>query len=150
GGSSVWLREYSRLLPAAEGQPRYMVGIAVDVTERRMLEDQLVQAERVEAVSRLASRMAHDLNNTLMILTGYSEELLTALPAGSTLRSDVQEILTATERVGGLTSQLLSFARRQGPVAAQMDLESVLGRISPLLNALLGTHVGLDMRLSGE
>ncbi len=149
-GGSVWLREYSRLLPAAEGQPRYMIGVAVDVSERRMLEEQLVQAERVEAVSRLASRMAHDLNNTLMILTGYSEELLTALPAGSTLRSDVQEILTATERMGGLTSQLLSFARRQGPAAAEMELESALGKISPLLNALLGTHVGLDMRLSGE
>jgi len=150
GGGSVWLRECSRVLPAAEGRPRYVIGVAVDVTERRMLEDQLVQAERVEAVSRLASRMAHDLNNTLMILTGYSEELLTALPAGSTMRSDVQEILTATERMGGLTSQLLSFARRQGPAVAEMELESALGKISPLLNALLGTHVGLDMRLSGE
>jgi CheY-like chemotaxis protein len=115
-----------------------------------MLEDQLMQAERVEAVSRLASRMAHDLNNTLMILTGYSEELLTALPAGSTMRSDVQEILTATERMGGLTSQLLSFARRQGPAAAEMELESALGKMSARLNALLGTHVGIDMRISGE
>ena len=150
GGGSVWLREYSRFLPAAEGQPRYMIGVAVDVTERRMLEDQLMQAERVEAVSRLASRMAHDLNNTLMILTGYSEELLTALPAGSTMRSDVQEILTATERMGGLTSQLLSFARRQGPAAAEMELESALGKMSARLNALLGTHVGIDMRISGE
>lgn len=150
GGGSVWLREYSRLLPAAEGQPRYMIGVAVDVTERRMLEDQLVQAERVEAVARLASRMAHDLNNTLMILTGYSEELLTALPAGSTMRSDVQEILTATERMGGFTSQLLSFARRQGPVAEELELDGVLARMSPRLNALLGTHVGLDLHPSAE
>ncbi len=150
GGGSIWLRESSRLLPAAEGQPRYMIGMAVDVTERRMLEDQLIQAERVDAVSRLASRMAHDLNNTLMILTGYSEELLTALPAGSTMRSDVQEILTATERVGGLTSQLLSFARRQGQAGASMDLESAIGRISPRLSALLGTHVGLELQLSAE
>ena len=150
GGGSLWLREYSRLLPAAEGQPRYMIGVAVDVTERRMLEDQLVQAERVEAVSRLASRMAHDLNNALMILTGYSEELLTALPAGSTMRADVQEILTATERVGGLTSQLLSFARRQGQPAAEIELESALRKISLRLDALLGTHVGLDLRLSTE
>jgi two-component system, cell cycle sensor histidine kinase and response regulator CckA len=150
GGGSVWLREYSRLLPAAEGQPRYMIGVAVDVTERRMLEDQLVQAERVEAVSRLASRMAHDLNNTLMILTGYSEELLTVLPAGSNMRSDVQEILTATERMGGLTSQLLSFVRRQGPPAAEMELESALGKIRVRLNALLGTHVGLDLHPSAE
>jgi two-component system, cell cycle sensor histidine kinase and response regulator CckA len=149
-GGALWLREYARLLPAAEGQPRYMIGVAVDVTERRMLEDQLVQAERVEAVSRLASRMAHDLNNALMVLTGYSEELLTALPAGSTMRSDVQEILSATERVGGLTSQLLSFARRQGQAAAEIELESALGKISLRLAAILGTHVGLDLRLSAE
>jgi PAS domain S-box-containing protein len=150
GGGALWLREYSRLLPAAEGQTRYMVGVAVDVTERRMLEDQLVQAERVEAVSRLASRMAHDLNNALMILTGYSEELLAGLPAGSGMRSDVQEILTATKRVGGLTSQLLSFARRPGQAGAEMELESALGKIGLRLDALLGTHVGLDLRLSPE
>ncbi|HTB19138.1 MAG TPA: response regulator [Bryobacteraceae bacterium] len=150
GGSSVWLREYARILPAGEGQPRYMIGVAVDVSERRMLEDQLVQAERVEAVSRLASRMAHDLNNMLMILTGYSEELLTSLPAGSTLRADVQEILAATDRMSGLTSQLLSFARRQSGAAAEMDLESTLGRFGPRLSALLGTHVGLELHISGE
>jgi len=154
GGGSVWLREYSRLLPneepGADGQPRYMIGVAVDVTERRMLEDQLVQAERVEAVSRLASRMAHDLNNMLMILTGYSEELLTSLPAGSTLRADVQEILAATDRMSGLTNQLLSFTRRQGGVSAEVDLESTLGRFGPRWSALLGTHVGLELRLSGE
>jgi two-component system, cell cycle sensor histidine kinase and response regulator CckA len=150
GGSSVWLREYARVLSGVEGQPRYLLGVAVDVTERRMLEDQLLQSERVEAVSRLASRMAHDLNNMLMILTGYSEELLTNLPAGSTLRADVQEILAATDRMSGLTSQLLSFARRQGAAAVEMDLESTLGRFSPRLSALLGTHVGLELHMSGE
>ncbi len=153
-GGTVWLREYARVLPASEAggenQPRYMIGVAVDVTERRMLEDQLVQSERVEAVSRLASRMAHDLNNMLMILTGYSEELLTSLPAGSTLRSDVQEILAATDRMSGLTSQLLSFARRQAGAAMEMDLESTLVRFGPRLNALLGTHVGLEFRSSVE
>ncbi len=153
-GGSVWLREYARLLPAPEtgpeGQPRYMIGVAVDVTERRMLEDQLLQSERVEAVARLASRMAHDLNNMLMILTGYSEELLTGLPAGSTLRSDVQEILAATDRMSGLTSQLLSFARRQGGAAPEIDLESTLGRFGPRLSSLLGTHVGLEFRASSE
>ena len=140
----------SRFGGRREGQPRYLIGVAVDVTERRMLEDQLVQSERVEAVSRLASRMAHDLNNMLMILTGYSEELLTGLPAGSTLRADVQEILAATDRMSGLTSQLLSFARRQGGATTEMDLESTLGRFGPRLSALLGTHVGLELRMSGE
>ena len=145
GGSRVAARICPSASRAAEGQPRYLIGVAVDVTERRMLEDQLVQSERVEAVSRLASRMAHDLNNMLMILTGYSEELLTGLPAGSTLRADVQEILAATERMSGLTSQLLSFARRQGGRSSEMDLESTLGRFGPRLSALLGTHVGLEL-----
>jgi len=155
GGGSVWLREYARVLPpdsenGGGGRPRAMIGVAVDVTERRMLENQLVQSERVDAVARLASRMAHDLNNALMILTGYSEELLTGLPAGSALRADVQEILAATDRMSGLTSQLLSFARRPGGAAIEMDLEATLGRFGPRLNALLGTHVGLELRMSGE
>jgi PAS domain S-box-containing protein len=149
-GSSVWIREYARLIPGADGAPRYMIGLAVDVTERRMLEDQLVQSERVEAVSRLASRMAHDLNNMLMILTGYSEELLTNLPAGSGLRADVQEILAATERMSGLTGQLLSFARRPGAGVTDLDLASTLGKLSPRWGALLGTHVGLEFRISAE
>src|ERR1019366_6352478 len=100
--------------------------------------------------SRLASRMAHDLNNMLMILTGYSEELLTGLPPGSALGAGVPEILAATDPMSGLTSQLLSFARRQGGAVTEMDLESTLGRFGPRLSALLGTHVGLELRMSGE
>ena len=150
GGGSVWLREYARVLLAAEGQPRYLIGIAVDVSERRMLEDQLVQSERVEAVSRLASRMAHDLNNMLMILTGYSEELLTSLPSGSSLRADVQEILAATDRMSGLTSKLLAFARRQPGHVSEVDLEPALARFSPRWSALLGTHMSLELRASAE
>ncbi len=149
-GNTVWLREYARLLPNSEGEQRYLIGIAVDVTERRMLEVQLVQSERVDAVARLASRMAHDLNNMLMILTGYSEELLTSLPAGSTLRSDVQEILAATERMSGLTSQLLAFSRRPASGVTEMELESTLARFSPRWSALLGTHVGLEIHPSAE
>jgi len=125
-GRIVWLRESARLLKDAEGQPAYFIGVAVDVTERRELEDQLVQSERVEAVSRLASRMAHDLNNMLMILTGYGEELLNGIPAGSQLRGDVQEILAAAGRMNGLTSQLLAFARHPGNVAGIVSLETVL------------------------
>lgn len=149
-GSIVWLREQARLIPATEDQPQYMIGIAVDITERRMLEDQLLQSERVEAVARLASRVSHDLNNMLMILTGYSEELLSNLPAGSNLRADVQEILTATDRMSGLANQLLSFARRPTGAVAEMDLESALERFRPRLSALLGTHVGLEFQLSPQ
>ncbi len=138
-GRTVWLRESARVLNDA-----YLVGITVDATERRLLEDQLVQAERVEAVSKLASRMAHDLNNMLMILTGYGEELLNTIPEGSPMRPDVQEILNATERMSGLASQLLTFARKQPAAAETIQLETLLNNLRPRL-------VGdLEVRLSSE
>jgi PAS domain S-box-containing protein len=144
-GRLRWLRETARLLSDAEGNPSYFIGVTVDVTERRELEDQLVQSERVEAVSRLASRMAHDLNNMLMILTGYGEELLNGIQAGSPLRGDVQEILAAAERMTGLTTQLLAFARHPGSAAGVVSLETVL---SGMKNRLAKLHV--DFKLSPD
>ena len=149
-GRVLWVRESARVLARGEGEPSYLVGLTVDATERRMLEDQLVQSERVEAVSRLASRMAHDLNNVLMILTGYGEELLNGLPQGSALRSDVQEILAATERMSGLTGQLLSFARRQGAAAVTLELEPGLSAMRQRWSELLGTGFALDLQLASE
>ena len=81
----------------------------------------------------LASRMAHDLNNMLMILTGYGEELLNGAPAGSPLRGDVQEILAAAERMNGLTNHLLAFTRHPGTVPGIVSLETVLGGLQKRL-----------------
>ncbi len=125
-GRVVWLRESVRVATDGEGRPVMLAGVSVDVTERRLLEQQMVQAERVEAVTKLASRMAHDLNNMLMILTGYSEELLSGLPATSPLRAEVQEILSAAERISGLTSHLLAFTRKQAAAAETIELEPVV------------------------
>jgi len=149
-GRTLWLRESARILSGGAGEARYLIGFTADVTERRMLEDQLVQSERVDGVSRLASRMAHDLNNVLMILTGYGEELLNGIPAGSTLRSDVQEILAATERITGLTAQLLAFARRQGAVAVTLELEPTLSALAQRWSDVLGTAFALELRLASE
>ncbi len=141
-GSVVWVRESARLLTDAAGRPHQLVGITIDVTERRLLQDQLVQSERVQAVSKLAGRMAHDLNNMLMIVTGHSEELLNSLPANSPLRADVQGILDATERMSGLTGHLLAFTRRQGAVASSVDLDKVL--------RALEQRSGLQLKLSAQ
>ncbi|MGD0299840.1 MAG: response regulator [Bryobacteraceae bacterium] len=134
-GRVLWLRENTQLLTDAQGRPRYLTGITTDVTERRSLQDQLVQAERVQAVSKLAGRMAHDLNNMMMIVTGHSEELLNNLPANSPLRADVQEILNATERMTGFTGNLLAFTRRPPSTASPIDLHSVLRSVERRLDA---------------
>jgi len=149
-GRMPWLREMARVVADSEGRASRLVGISMDVTERRLLEDQLTQAGRVEAISKLASRLAHDLNNMLMIMTGYGEELLNGLPQGSSLRSDVQEILTATERMTGLTSQLLSFARRQAAPAGTVELETMLGTVQQYLRVLVGEKTELQVKLSPE
>jgi len=149
-GRAIWLRERARVVSDSEGRPIGLIGLTLDVTERRLVEEQLTQAERVEAVSKLASRLAHDLNNMLMIVTGYGEELLNGLPQGSTLRSDVQEILTATERMTGLTSQLLSFARRQAAPAGTVELETLLGTVQQYLRVLMGEQAELEVKLSPE
>ncbi len=125
-GRILWVRESARLATDGDGRPRYLIGITVDVTERHMLQDQLLQSERVQAVSKLAGRMAHDLNNMLMIVTGHGEELLNSLPAGSPLRADVQEIMNATERMSGVTGHLLAFSRRPGATASSVPLDTVL------------------------
>ncbi|MGD0435180.1 MAG: PAS domain S-box protein [Bryobacteraceae bacterium] len=149
-GRFLWLRENARLLFDANGDPEFLVGISVDVTERRLLERQLAQSERVEAVTKLASRMAHDLNNMLMILTGYGEELLNGLPAASSLRADVQEVLGAAERMSGLTSQLLAFARRQSAAVEPLALEAALGGLARRLSAAAGPDVLLELKPSDE
>ena len=149
-GRLVWLRESARLLKDSAGQPTYLIGVTVDVTERRQLEDQLVQSERVEAVSRLASRMAHDLNNMLMILTGYGEELLNGIPAGNALRGDVQEILTATERMTALTNQLLAFSRRQSVTVHTVGLETVVSKLTERLRPLMKDGMELRVNLAAQ
>jgi two-component system, cell cycle sensor histidine kinase and response regulator CckA len=136
-GRVVWLRESSQILTDSQGRPRYLTGITADVTERRLLQDQLVQAERVQAISKLSGRLAHDLNNMLMIVTGHSEELLNSLPANSPLRADVQEILNATERMSGLTGHLLAFTRRQSTTAVPIALHEVLGVVERKLGLQL-------------
>jgi two-component system cell cycle sensor histidine kinase/response regulator CckA len=149
-GRVVWLRERARVVADSQGRPSRLAGVTMDVTERRLLEEQLTQAERVEAVSKLASRLAHDLNNMLMIMTGYGEELLNGLPQGSSLRADIQEVLTATDRMTALTSQLLSFARRQAAPAGTVELETMLGAVQQYLRVLVGEQTELEVKLSPE
>ena len=143
----MWLRERARVVTDPQGRPSHLIGVSMDVTERRRLEEQFTQAERVDAVAKLASSLAHDLNNMLMIVTGYGEELVSGLPQGSPLRSDIREILTATERMTGLTSQLLSFARRQAGPVGTVELETLLGAVQ---QSLVGEQVELELKLSAE
>ena len=118
---------------------------AEDVTERRALEQQLRQAQKMEAVGRLAGGIAHDFNNLLMVISGYSEFLLERIGDEPTLRGHAQEISNAAGRATSLTRQLLAFSRKQMLAPKIMDLNSVVSENVKMLTRLIGEDIDLVM-----
>jgi len=118
---------------------------AEDVTERRVLEDQLRQSQKMEAVGRLAGGIAHDFNNLLMVISGYSEFLLERLGAEPQLRGPAQEIASAAERASSLTRQLLAFSRKQMLAPRIVNLNEVATENTKMLTRMIGEDIDLVM-----
>jgi nitrogen-specific signal transduction histidine kinase/CheY-like chemotaxis protein len=117
------------------------------VTEKRRLEQQLRQAQKMEAVGRLAGGVAHDFNNILGVIMGYADIVSRRLPRGDALAGKVAEILKAADRAAGLTRQLLAFSRKQILQPRVLDLNSVMGDMDKMLRRLIGEDVELKTRL---
>ena len=145
-GRTLWLRETARILTDAQGKPQHLIGLTIDITERRQIEEEHVRAERMDALHKLSSRLSHDLNNVLMIVKGYGEELLNNIAKNDPLRADVQEILSATERISGLTGHLLAFTRRQASAAETFDVSEMLNALEGALKQAAGPKVTLELR----
>jgi PAS domain S-box-containing protein len=133
-----------------EGQVVGILGVARDVTERLNLEQQLRQAQKMEAVGRLAGGVAHDFNNILTAITGYADLLLEDLPAGDTRRPDVDEIRKAAERAAGLTRQLLAFSRQQVMQVQALDLNALVVESERMLGRLLGEDIQVATALAPD
>ncbi|HEV8240153.1 MAG TPA: ATP-binding protein [Thermoanaerobaculia bacterium] len=116
--------------------------------ELRQTEDQLRQAQKLEAVARLAGGIAHDFNNLLTVVIGHADLLLNTMAAGSAERGDVEQIKRAGERAAGLTRQLLAFSRQQVLVPKLLDLNRVLGGLQPMIGTLVGEDVDVSLRLA--
>jgi PAS domain S-box-containing protein len=116
-----------------------------DVTERRALEQQLRQSQKMEAIGRLAGGIAHDFNNLLMVISGYSEFLLERLGPDPALRGPAKEISTAAERATSLTRQLLAFSRKQMLTPKVLDLNAVVTENLKMLTRLIGEDIDLVM-----
>ena len=125
-------------------------GFFTDITERKRIEEQLRQAQRMEAIGRLAGGVAHDFNNILTVIAGYCELLLADLPAGSDLRPDVEEVAKAADRAGALTRQLLTISRDQVVQAEVLDLNAVIVNMEQMLRRLIGEDVQLETALAPE
>jgi len=123
------------------------VAVARDVSHERALEAQLAQGQRMEAVGRLAGGIAHDFNNILTAISGFGELAAAELPSDHPVASDIQQILKASARAAALTQALLAFSRRQAMQTRLIDLNEVLGGLTPMLGRLIGEDVRLVVRL---
>ena len=124
------------------GQKLFTV-ILRDITERTQLEEQLRQSQKMEAIGRLAGGVAHDFNNVLTVIIGYSQLVQAQLDDASPLRHDLEEIETAGHRAAGLTAQLLAFSRKQVLQPRVLDLNEVISDVDKMLRRLIGEDIDL-------
>jgi PAS domain S-box-containing protein len=146
-GGIIWVSDNAVFVPGSESHP-LMEGIIVDITERRVLEEQLQQARRMEAVGRLAGGVAHDFNNLLTIIKGYVELALNRIGGQPELRGNIQQIADAAERAVTLVRQLLAFSRKQVLKPRVLDLNDVVLNMDKMVRRLMNENI--EMRTSVE
>ena len=134
--------------PVEGGGMRSYTAIVRDVTDRRRLETELLHAQRLEALGRLAGGIAHDFNNLLTVISGYTELLLSELEPDDRLREPIGLIRQAGDHAAALTRQLLAFSRRQAVQPGHLDLNLVVSNLARLLRRLIGEDIELTLDLA--
>jgi PAS domain S-box-containing protein len=149
-GGSVW--QTLALDPVRDdaGKVTHFVGVLTDVSDHKRLEGQLLQAQKMEAVGRLAGGIAHDFNNLLTVINGYSGLLLQATHASDSAHTFAEEVARAGERAAALTAQLLAFSRKQVLSPVVVNLNALIADLSKLLRRLIGEDVELKAHLGPD
>ncbi len=148
-GSPIPMSVHASVL-IGDGEVVGVTAIARDLSERDRLETELRQAQKMEAVGRLATGIAHDFNNLITVLLGYSDELIEGSAEGTELRRAAVEVRRAADRASALTQQLLAFSRRQASVSHTVDLNQVIAHMEDLIRRLLGPEVRLRFNLQPD
>jgi two-component system cell cycle sensor histidine kinase/response regulator CckA len=146
-GKLYW--EYASISPIRneEGTITHYIGLKEDITERKSLEEQLRQSQKMEAIGRLAGGIAHDFNNMMTAVIGFSDYLLSARNEDESLCSIIKQIKTAGQRAASLTQHLLTFSRRQSTESQLIDLNSIISDMEHMLKQLIGEDIELIFAL---
>jgi signal transduction histidine kinase/CheY-like chemotaxis protein len=123
---------------------------ARQIAERKNLEDQLRQSQKMEAIGTLAGGIAHDFNNVLSVIMGYAQIVLDEVPRDSHWRTDLEEVVKAGARASALTRQILAFSRKQILQPEVLDPNEACRALAPMLRRLLGEHIDLRVHLDAE
>ena len=146
GNRDIWVRVHVSPVRDAPGIPQLAVCLVEDISEHELLEEQLRQASKMEALGRLAGGVAHDFNNMLTVVNGYADLLALALE-GDERQADANEIRKAGARATELTAQLLAFGRRSKRALEPVDLNGRIEAMVPMLRRLLGEDIEFGVAL---
>ena len=146
-GTSIDVSFWTAPLRDAAGAVTGVVEVVADNTERKRLEEQFRQAQKMEAVGRLAGGVAHDFNNLLTVITGYCQMLLDRFPGGDSNREDMLQVLEGSDRATTLTRQLLAFSRKQIVQPKVLELGALVLDMQQMLKRLLGVNIELVIQI---
>jgi PAS domain S-box-containing protein len=147
-GRVRWLADQGRVIRDQRGSPLYMTGVCLDTTERKLIEERLRQAQRMDSVGQLAGGIAHEANNMMSVVLGCADYVLQRTDLPGPVREDVDQIWKAAKRTASITQQLLAFSRRQVLQPQVLDLNATVRDLEPILSRTLGETRGLRMHLS--
>ena len=148
-GNELWIGQNVHI-EQENGQVTSLFAVARDITERRRVEEELRQAQKMEAVGQLAGGVAHDFNNLLTSIRGFSDLLARSINPDDPRRKDIGEILKATERAAELTRQLLAFSKRQVLRLESVSLNGVVEDMSKIVRRLLGERIEVQLKLDAD
>ncbi|HWA86487.1 MAG TPA: ATP-binding protein, partial [Opitutus sp.] len=144
-GTRRWIDERGYPVRTPARGIKRTVGVSMDVTQRKQLEANLAQAQKMDALGQLAGGVAHDFNNVLTVILGYSRLLLDSGALSAEINEALTQIYTAGTRAANLTKQLLVFSRKQTPDRRCFDLNHVVHDITKMLERLIGEHITLKL-----
>ena len=149
-GSVRWLRDHGRVLLDEAGEPRYLTGAVLDITSQRLMDERLRASQRMDAVGKLAGGVAHEVNNMMSVVLGFTDFVLADLPLGDRRRRDLERVRTAAGRAATVTAQLLAFSRQQMLQPAVLRPADLLVTLEPVLRRLLGADRELVLHVAPD